>query len=140
MDNVILVRVLKATAMLFGVIILSLAATLPSLANDSPNRAEIRRVDFDGHPNMEVICSIVEFMPGDEAARHFHHGIEAAYVLRGAMIQEPGKEPRMLATGTNIVNLRDVFHAGFKIIGNQSLKLYTVHIVDKGQPLYDPVK
>lgn len=42
-----------------------------------------------------------------------------------------------LATGTTVLNLRDVKHGGYKIVGDTSLKLFTVHIVDKGKPLYD---
>jgi len=33
--------------------------------------------------------------------------------------------------------LRDAPHGGFKVVGNKPLKLVTVHIVDKGLPLYD---
>jgi hypothetical protein len=51
------------------------------------------------------------------------------------MVQEPGKEPMMLATGTALMNLRDVPHAGFKVVGETSLILLTVHIVDKGTPV-----
>ena len=36
--------------------------------------------------------------------------------------------------------LREVKHAGFKVVGDTPLKLFTVHIVDKGKPLYDYVK
>ncbi|MFC6519202.1 hypothetical protein ACFQAT_04825 [Undibacterium arcticum] len=46
----------------------------------------------------------------------------------------------MLETGTPILNLRDVPHGGFKVIGDGSLKLFTVHVVDKDKPLYDYVK
>jgi hypothetical protein len=35
------------------------------------------------------------------------------------------------------INLRDVPHAGFKVVGDKPLKLLTVHVVDKGAPLYD---
>jgi hypothetical protein len=42
-----------------------------------------------------------------------------------------------LATATTVMNLRDVKHGGFKVVGDTSLKLFTVHIVDKGRPLYD---
>jgi hypothetical protein len=38
------------------------------------------------------------------------------------------------------MNLRDVAHGGFKVVGDKTIKLLTVHIVDKGKPLYDPVK
>jgi hypothetical protein len=56
------------------------------------------------------------------------------------MIQAPGKEATMLETGTTILNLRDVPHGGFKVVGDKSLKLFTVHIVDKGKHLYEYVK
>jgi hypothetical protein len=52
-------------------------------------------------------------------------------------VQLPGKEPMPLATGLTLLNLRDVRHAGFKVVGETSLKLFTVHVVDKGKPLYD---
>ena len=56
------------------------------------------------------------------------------------MIQLPGKEPMMLPTGAPVLNLRDVMHGGFTIVGSASLVLFTVHIVDKGKPLYDVAK
>ncbi len=89
---------------------------------------------------MEVISSISEYKPGEELGRHFHHGIETGYVLQGATVQSPGKEPMMIPTGAPIMNLRDVPHGGFRVVGDMSLKLFTVHIVDKGRPLYDWVK
>jgi hypothetical protein len=52
----------------------------------------------------------------------------------------PTRQPSMLETGTPILNLRDVPHAGFKVIGDRSLKLFTVHVVDKDKPLYKYVK
>ena len=82
----------------------------------------------------------MEVQPGVTIPRHFHHGIEAAYVIEGAMIQDPGKEPRMLPTGANAFNLRDAPHAGFKVVGDKALKLFTVHVVDKGKPLFAEVK
>ncbi|HUN92603.1 MAG TPA: cupin domain-containing protein [Burkholderiaceae bacterium] len=110
-----------------------------ALMTDSPQRVEQKRADLSGAPGMEVIESTAEYKPGELVAKHLHHGIEAAFVVQGAMIQLPGKEPTMLATGTPIMNLRDVAHGGFKVVGDTSLKLFTVHVVDKGKPLYDPV-
>ena len=56
------------------------------------------------------------------------------------MIQAPGKDPTELKTGAPIINLRDVPHAGWKVVGDKTIKLLTVHVVDKGKPLYDWVK
>ena len=73
-------------------------------------------------------------------SEHFHHGIEAGYILEGGMVEQAGK-PITFASGTPIMNLRDVLHRGLQ--GNRSdktIKLVTVHVVDKGKPLYDPGK
>lgn len=107
---------------------------------DSPNRAEQKRADLSGAPNMEVIASIVEIKQGESSTLHVHHGVEAFHVLQGSMVQAPGSEPALLPTGLTSLNLRDVKHGAFKVVGQTPLKLLTVHIVDKGKPLYDYVK
>jgi quercetin dioxygenase-like cupin family protein len=112
-------------------------AQLVQTASDSPQRVEQKRTDLTGAPEMEVIASVAEYRPGDSLALHSHHGVEAAYVLQGASVQYAGKAPVTLPTGATVLNLRDVQHAGFTVVGGTSLKLFTVHIVDKGKPLYD---
>lgn len=107
-----------------------------AVAQDSANRKEMKRADLSGAPSMEVISSIIEYKTGEVVDRHFHHGIETAYVIQGSMIHMPGKEPSMLETGTVVTNLRDIVHGGFKVVGEKPLKLFTAHIVDKGKPLY----
>lgn len=109
-------------------------------AQDSAARKELKRADVSGAPGMEIISSITELKPGDDFARHLHHGVEAGYVVQGGMIQMPGQQPTMLATGAPIFNLRDAVHAGYKVIGPGNIILYTTHVVDKGKPLYDWVK
>jgi len=115
------------------------AVTFISLAQaqDSPQRQEIKRADLGGTTNMEVILSTAEYKPGESIPRHIHHGVEAFYVLQGATLETPDGKKIQLATGTGNMNLRDVPHAGFKVVGDTPLKLLTVHIVDKGLPLYD---
>ena len=114
-----------------------------SLAQAAPGGGtaqELKRADLDGAPGMEVITSRGEYKPGQGIPAHSHHGIETGYVIQGAMVQLPGKEPMMLPTGAPIWNLRDVPHAGFKVVGDTSLILLTVHVVDKGKPVYEYVK
>ena len=104
---------------------------------DSAQRVELKRSDLSGAPGMEVIASVAEYKTGEAIDLHLHHGIEAGYVLQGSMVQSPGKDPAPLPTGASLLNLRDVKHGGFKVVGDLPLKLFTVHIVDKGKPLYD---
>jgi quercetin dioxygenase-like cupin family protein len=127
-----------AGALLFGAGVATGQLAQPS--TDSPNRVEQKRTDLTGAPGMEVIASVAEYKPGDSLGLHIHHGVEVAYVLQGAGVQLPGKEPTVVPTGATLLNLRGVKHAGFKIVGDTSLKLFTVHIVDKGKPLYDYVQ
>jgi len=134
MRKPILVRTLTCL-LLFGAGVATglVAQTL----GDSPQRVEQKRTDLSGASNMEVIASTAEYKPGEGIDLHLHHGIEAAYVLQGASIQLPGKAATTLPTGATLLNLRDVRHGGFKVVGETSLKLFTVHVVDKGKPLYD---
>jgi quercetin dioxygenase-like cupin family protein len=111
-----------------------------AINSDLPQREELKRADLTASPDMEVITSISEIRKGETIPRHYHHGIETGYVLRGAMVQLPGQAPTMMRTGSVIMNLRNVPHAGFTVVGDQPLKLLTVHIVDKGKPLYEWVK
>lgn len=124
-----------AGTLLFG---LGVATGIVAQTNsDSPQRVEQKRTDLSGAPGMEVIASTAEYIPGQGVELHFHHGVEAAYVVQGARVQSPGQEARTLTTGATIMNLRDVKHGGFKVVGDTPLKLFTVHVVDKGKPLYD---
>ena len=109
-------------------------------AQDSAARKELKREDLAGAPGMEVVNSISELKPGDTLALHIHHGIESAIVLQGGMIQVPGKDPAPLPTGVSLMNLRNVPHGGWKVVGDSTIRLFTVHIVDKGKPLYDTPK
>jgi quercetin dioxygenase-like cupin family protein len=121
-----------------GLFALGVASTLVAQTlSDSPQRMEQKRADLSGAPGMEVIASVAEYKPGDAIELHLHHGIEAAYVVQGAQVQVAGKDPMAITTGASLLNLRDVKHGGYKVIGDTPLKLFTVHIVDKGKPLYD---
>lgn len=132
------VKTLAVGLSVFG---LGIASTLlAQTLTDSPQRVEQKRADLSGAPGMEVIASVGEYKPGESIELHIHHGIEAAYVVQGAMVQAPGRDPAPLLTGASLLNLRDVKHGGFKVIGETPLKLFTVHIVDKGKPLYDYTK
>jgi quercetin dioxygenase-like cupin family protein len=133
----------KKTAMvraLVGVALFSLGVgtgVIAGTVGDSSQRVEQKRADLSGAPNMEVIASIAEYKVGEGIALHIHHGVEAAYVVQGGLVQAPGKDPMSLPTGATVMNLRDVRHGGFKVVGDSSLKLFTVHVVDKDKPLYD---
>jgi len=118
-----------------------LALSLISTAHsqNSPYRKELKRADLSG-TNMEVITSISEIKPGEATALHVHHGEESFYVIEGDTIEHPDGKQVPFPTGTTGINSRDVPHGAFKVIGDNAIRLLTVHIVDKGAPLYDTPK
>ena len=61
-------------------------------------------------------------------------------MIEGGMVQSPDKPAIAVQTGAPGMNLRDVLHAGFTVVGDKTIKFFTVHIVDKGKPLYDMSK
>src|ERR1700722_11194643 len=124
--------------LVYSAVIVSVCALITTVWGDTtqadrPQRQELKRADLTPSQNMEVITSISEIKKGEVIPRHYHHGIETGYVLQGTMVQLPGQAPTMMQTGSAIMNLRDVPHAGFTVIGDQPLKLLTVHVVDKGK-------
>jgi quercetin dioxygenase-like cupin family protein len=86
---------------------------------------------------MEVVTSISEIKPGDVSTLHFHHGEESFYVLEGGTIELPDGKQVPMQAGVANVNVRNAPHGAFKVVGDKTIKLLTVHIVDKGKPLYD---
>ena len=85
------VKTLAVGLSVFG---LGIASTLlAQTLTDSPQRVEQKRADLSGAPGMEVIASVGEYKPGESIELHIHHGIEAAYVVQGAMVQAPGRDP-----------------------------------------------
>ena len=116
---------------------LALASTAHS--QDTPYRKELKRADLTG-TNMEIITSIQEMKPGDVGSLHVHHGEEAFYVIEGGMVETSDGKQVSFPTGATGINRRDVPHGAFKVVGDNSIKFITVHIVDKGAPLYDKPK
>ena len=109
-------------------------------SQESTNRTELRRAELAQHPDMELVMSMVEYKSGELLPRHFHHGLEAVYVVQGTLVQAGDKPPVELKTGAALLNLTAVPHGGLRIVGDQSLKMFTVHVVEKGKPLNELVE
>jgi quercetin dioxygenase-like cupin family protein len=110
----------------------------PAFAQDpKPNRVVLKTADLTG-TDKEIIIAVLEVPPGVTIARHTHPGEEAVYVLEGAKLLMPDGKEIDRPAGQAGVNVRDVPHAGYKVVGDKALKILTVHIVDKGKPMTVP--
>lgn len=110
------------------------------LAQNGSGRTELRRSALAGTENTEVIMSELELPPGASVPRHFHHGEEYLYVIRGGAVETPDKKVITFEPGQTLHFERDEVHGGFVATGSSVLKVVTVHIVDKHKPLYVPVE
>ena len=119
--------------------LLASVLSAPAHAQDPLFRKELKRADLTG-TNMEVIVSINEVKPGEALMLHIHHGEEPYYFLEGGTIETPDGKQVTIPNGATGINARDVPHGAFKVVGDKPLKFLSVHIVDKGKPLYDKPK
>ena len=58
-------------------------------------------------------------------------------MLEGALTQVQGHAPKERATGERGINKRGVPHAGYTVVGDRTLKILSVYVVDKGKPLQE---
>ena len=98
-------------------------------------RTEIGRSDVSGVEGKEIVVQLVEIPPGATSGRHFHNGEEAFYVLEGGTAQVAGKEAKDRPAGEHGINQREVPHAGYTAVGDRTIKILSVYVVDKGKPL-----
>jgi quercetin dioxygenase-like cupin family protein len=132
--------VLKLTvAVFFGVLLGSAMQALYAQQVGGAGRV-LQRADLAGVPAKEVYMSIFEPQPGASFGPHIHYGDEFSYVIDGTVtLDVVGEAPRALKAG-------DIFHVdggkvhGGKVTSATPAKILSVHIVDKGKPLIEPVK
>ncbi|MCJ2037059.1 cupin domain-containing protein [Methylobacterium sp. J-068] len=101
-------------------------------------RTELGRAPVSGDDTREIIMQLVEFPPGATSPRHVHNGEESFYVIEGGTVQVPGKEPRERPAGERGINPRGLAHAGYTVVGDRTIKILSVYVVDKGKPLQEP--
>ena len=118
---------------------LGVAASSGGAAAQAVTRTELGRSPVSGDPGKEIIVQRVEIPPGVTSGRHFHDGEESYYVLEGAMVQVPGQAPVERPSGEHGINARAVPHAGYTVVGDRTLKILSVYVVDRGKPLQVPV-
>jgi quercetin dioxygenase-like cupin family protein len=101
-------------------------------------RTELGRTPISGDDSREIVMQLVEIPPGATSGRHFHNGEEAYYVLEGGVAQMQGQQPKERPAGERGINKRGVPHAGYTVVGDKTIKILSVYVVDKGKPLQEP--
>ncbi|MDB5461420.1 MAG: hypothetical protein JWO72_3161 [Caulobacteraceae bacterium] len=99
----------------------------------------VGRVDLPAAQSpQEVVQGTAELDVGGQSGAHVHPGIEAGYILSGALeMTIRGQPPRRLAAGETFIIPRGVPH-NVRNLGQVPAKVTSVWIVDKGVPLATP--
>ena len=112
----------------------------PSPVSPSPvKRTVIGKTEVPGS-NYEVITAIVEIAPGFKAGRHLHPGTVQAQILEGEFwLALDGQAEKTFTAGQPLeLPNRAIHNEG--AVGATPTKLIAVYVVEKGQPLVQPVQ
>lgn len=122
-------------------IALGVMADRSLIAQQPVKRTELLRTDLAGMEGKEGIMYVADLAPGAVAGKHFHPGLEMAYILEGALLLEPdGQPPQTFKAGEAFVNPAKHVHDAKNASANAPAKVLVVLIGEKGQPLATPVQ
>jgi quercetin dioxygenase-like cupin family protein len=116
-----------------------------ALAQNAPvspspiKRTPIGKTEVPGS-NYEVISAVVEIAPNFRAGRHFHPGTVQVQMIDGEFLLALDGQPEKTYTAGQAFEVpnRAVHNEG--AVGDKPAKLIAVYVVEKGQPLVNPVK
>ena len=102
-------------------------------------RTIVGKVDVP-NSNYEAITAVVEIAPGFKAGRHLHPGVVFAQVEQGEFwLALDGQPEKTFKAGEQLtLPMKAIHNEG--ATGSTPLKLIATYVVEKGQPLVQPVK
>jgi quercetin dioxygenase-like cupin family protein len=111
----------------------------PPVSPSPIKRTPIGKTEVPGG-QYEVMSAVVEIAPGFKAGRHFHPGTVQVQMLDGEFwLALDGQPEKTYKAGEAFeVPLKAVHNEGS--VGDRPAKFIAVYVVEKGQPLVNPVK
>jgi len=118
----------------------ALAQTQPSPVQPPPvKRTIVGKADVP-NSNYEAITAIVEIAPGFKAGRHLHPGVVFCQVLEGEFWLAFDDQPEKVYKAGEQCSLPSKAIHNEGAVGSSPLKLVATYVVEKGQPLVQPIK
>ena len=114
---------------------------LGALAQLTPPAPAPPAQQFDVPTNVPQMAAILtrDFVPGQAAGRHIHHGVEMTIVIKGDLqLMVDGSPPHVYHAGDSFMVPRDVPHDA-KNVGSTPVTIAVTYVIDKGTPLRIPV-
>jgi quercetin dioxygenase-like cupin family protein len=102
-------------------------------------RTLIGKMEVPG-TNTDVVSAVVEIAPGFKAGRHFHPGTVQAQILEGEFWLAIDGQPEKIYKAGESLELKDKVIHNEGNAGDKPMKLVAVYMIERGQPLVQPVK
>lgn len=100
----------------------------------------LKRAPLTGDAAREAVVATAEFAPGASTGWHTHPGDEYATVLEGVLeVRARDRAPLRVEAGQAYHNARGVIHET-RNVGSARARVLSTFVVDRGQPLVQPVK
>ena len=106
-------------------------------AEELTKRAELGRADTVSDTQTETIITELRMMPGAYVPVHTHPGDEHIYIVTGGPLTTKEGKTIPFKTGGYIFFPRGQVHGGLTAAGDAEIVAVTVHVVDKGKPVYE---
>jgi len=131
--------VFKQTLMTTALVAFAAGAALAQQQPSPVKRNIISKIDVP-NSNYEVVTALLEIAPGFKAGRHLHPGIVNGYVTDGEFwLAIDGQPEKTFKAGESaLLPDRAIHNEG--AVGNVPLKAIVTYVVEKGQPMVQPVK
>jgi quercetin dioxygenase-like cupin family protein len=114
---------------------LALAYLAPAVGQQGITRTPLGTTDFP--PGYQTVTGIARIAAGLCAERHSHFGIESGILMEGDLLLKiEGRPDQNLKPGDPVQIPAGVPHVACTAGG---LKVFTVHIVEKGKPFATPM-
>jgi quercetin dioxygenase-like cupin family protein len=119
---------------------LASTATVALAQAQGIKRTVLQRQDLAGAEQKECVLATAEIEAGANVGKHFHPGLEVAYVAEGTLdLIVDGEPTKHLKAGDSYrIDARKPHDA--KATGSSPTKVVATYVVEKGQPLATPVK
>ena len=118
----------------------AIAQQMNAPVSPSPvKRTLIGKIEVPGG-QYEVITAMVELAPSFRAGRHFHPGIVQAQILEGEFLLALDGQPEKTFTAGQSLEVPNKAIHNEGVVGPGPAKLIAVYLVEKGQPLVNPVQ
>ena len=103
-------------------------------AEDQMPRTELGRTETTA--TSETIVTELHMMPGAYLKMHTHPGDEHVYIVKGGPMTTKDGRTVAFEDGGYLYFPRGQVHGGLTAAGDGEVVILTVHVVDKGKPVY----